>query len=144
MSLKSIVGVMLATAIAYASVFVLLLIMNFISFQNADPEQFLGVFAYAAFFLGAILSGFLNARNNGEVNGITAGIVAGLVYAGFIFLISLLIKGERGFIERLIINLIAVALAAAGGYIGAYKHPKKISPAKTRDAVRKKYLSKRA
>ena len=34
MSLKSIVGVMLATAIAYASVFVLLLIMNFISFQN--------------------------------------------------------------------------------------------------------------
>jgi putative membrane protein (TIGR04086 family) len=142
MSLKSVINVMFATAIAYVSVFILLLVMNLISFKNADPEQYINMFAYAAFFLGALLCGFINVKVSAS-GGITAGIAAGLVYTGVIYMLSLLFKGERGFMERLVINIIAVAMAAAGGYIGAYKRPKKVSPAKSRASVRKKYLNKR-
>lgn len=142
MSLKSVINVMFATAIAYASVFVLLLVMNFVSFKNADPEQFLNMFAYTAFFLGALLCGFIYVKV-GASSGITAGIAAGLFYTGILYLLSLLFKSERGFMERLVINIIAVAMSGAGGYIGSYKRPKKVSPSKSREAVRKKYFNKR-
>lgn len=138
MSLKSVINVMFATAVAYASVFILLLVMNFISFKNADPEQYLNMFAYAAFFLGALLCGFIYVKV-----GASSGIAAGLFYTGILYLLSLLFLSERGFMERLFINIIAVAMAWAGGYIGAYKRPKKVSPSKSREAVRKKYLNKR-
>lgn len=143
MSLKSVINVMMATAIAYAALLILMLVINFISLQSADPEQYLGMFAYVAFYLGALICGFINAKV-GASSGMTAGIAAGLVYIGVLYLVSLLFKGERGFIERLIINLTAVAAAGMGGYFGAYKKPKKVSPAKSREAVRKKYMTKRA
>jgi putative membrane protein (TIGR04086 family) len=142
MSLRSIVNVMFATAIAYVSVFILFMVMNFISYKNTDPEQYLNVFAYTAFFLGALLCGFIYVKI-GAPNGITSGLAAGLVYIGVLYMLSLLFKGERGFMERLVINIIAVAMAGTGGFIGAYKRPKKVSPSKTRDAVRKKYLNKK-
>lgn len=143
MSIRQITNAMIATAAAYAAVFVLLLVLNLISYNSADPEQFLDIFACAAFFLGAAGCGFISAKTS-RSGGISAGVTAGIIYIGIIFLFSLLFDGERNFLWRLIINLFAVALAGAGGFFGGYKRPKKISPSKTRDAIRKKYLGKNA
>ncbi len=141
MGLKSVINVMMATAIAYACILVLMLFVNFIFLQSADPDKFITFFAYTAFYAGAFISGFIYSKT-GTSGSITAGIIAGLVYIGILYLISLLFDGERDFITRLIINLIAVAVSGLGGYLGTYKKPKKISPAKNREAVRKRYMTK--
>lgn len=141
MSLRSVVNVMLATAIAYGALLLLMLSANFFFLRSADPERYLGIFAYIAFYAGAVICGYINARASSS--GMGAGAAAGFMYIAVIFLLSLLFDGERGLLERLIINIFAVAAAGAGGYLATAKKTKKISPSKSREAVRKKYLKKR-
>ncbi|MDD4774421.1 MAG: TIGR04086 family membrane protein [Eubacteriales bacterium] len=141
MNFRSVVNVMLATAIAYGALLILMLSANFIFLQSADPERYLGIFAYIAFYAGAVICGYINAKR--ASSGIGAGVAAGILYIAVIFLFSLLFEGERAIWERLIINIAAVAAAGGGGYLAANKKPKRISPAKNREAIRKKYMKKR-
>ncbi len=145
MNIKSFLNVLIATALAYFVVFVLMLIVNMISLGLTDPQKFLSLFAYSIFFIGALTAGFLCAkmfmRYDDSINGILPGAAAGIVYTIFIFLISLLFQGEKSFIFKMILNIVAILISSAGGFLGSYKKSKKISPKKNRDNIRKKYLN---
>ena len=148
MNIKSVTNVLTATAISYVIVFALLFAADALSLGMDDPEKHLAILAYAIFYIGAAAGGFICAKlfaaRTGEISGVVSGTLAGLAYIGVIFLISLLFYGEKSFLVRLAINTSAVAVSALGGFLAKVKTPKakKVSPKKSRDSIRKKYLEK--
>lgn len=141
MELRTVRNIFTAVAIAYAAVFILLLTVNCVSVNAADPMRWLDAAAYAAFFGGALISGLTSSRLN-KGGTIAPALLSGAAYIAVLFAASLFFSGGRGIGERLLLYLAAFAAAVAGGFAGRFRSARKVSPTKARAEVRRKYMNR--
>lgn len=138
MNTMSLKNLLIAVAVAYALIFLLLIFANIALYRSPDPVSYTPVVACAAFYAGAFICGFIASKLHGE-NGTVYGLIAGIIYIGVIFIVSLFFKGERNFITRLLLNCAALLTALGGGFAGAFRRKVRISPEKSRENARRKY-----
>lgn len=142
---KLILDSLKAAGITIPISFILLLIMNFISYSNDDPYKLLSALAYTALFLSMFVCGVISEKFNSG-NGLICGAVSGIILIAVMLLISVFAgaDGQFSVLHALLIYSGGIAVSAIGGFISERlsENRNKNSAVKIRKNIRNKYAKR--
>lgn len=123
----------------YAGDFLLMLLAAAIVSRGEDPVRSVMIPAYAILIIGAFACGFLCSHGSDQT--VLCGLLAAGGYLLPLFFISLCLPSMGTPLWMRGTLYAGAALAAfCGALAGGYRRPRRISPARSRENIRRKYL----
>ena len=131
-SLKS-VGISIVSALA------MLLVLNLISYNTADPDKMILPFSYTVLIISTFLCGLFAAKFSNEKKFICS-MISGTIYIFVIFILSLIFRGSDESATpawlTFVMYIVSVGSVMSGGVAGQQR---KISSEKVRKNIKNKY-----
>ncbi len=137
-------GIVKGTLFGVLSAAVLAFVFTFVALMREDPDKLLGGLAYAALFIGALVSGIASPKS--DVNPVFSSALAGGGYALVIWLASMPYRAggnpEISPVISLLLYLGCIAVSVVGGLVFRRRSAKLSSLRKSPAAAVRKQLGR--
>jgi len=125
--------------ISIISAIIILFVLNFVSYNNTDPDKMLLPFAYTALIISTFLCGLLAAKFNSEKKFLCS-VISGAIYIFIIFILSLIFRGNDESATPAWLTFVMYILSFGSVILGgAAGQQRKISSEKVRKNIKNKY-----